>query len=142
MVIRFITLTLTLALGVLQTSLQAHADEPALAELIVIETDAIEPVEILHKVEEFIVDDHLEQRYNYYIYNFEKYDAYLHARAYFDDSGSVSIYGPFSDNKHLNKTESPKLYNEVLAYLKRRFWKIDALGSNGYITVWEQTELD
>ena len=107
-------------------------------ELTIVETDSIRPVEILHKVEEISIDGRIEQRYNYYVYHFEKYGAFLHARAYFDSSGVVSVYGPFSDSEHLKKTGSPKLYNEVLNYLKRRFVRIDALGTEGYVTIWKQ----
>lgn len=142
MVGQFKTLTLILAFTALLTPMQAHADEPIQFELTIIETDAIEPAKILHRVKEIVIVDYLEQRYNYYIYYFEKYGAFLHARAYFENNGIVSIYGPFSDNKQIKKAEAPKLYNEVLAYMKRRFLRIEALGPQGYVTLWKQPELE
>lgn len=135
-------LALALVLMAFQFTVQLSAAEPKPLELHIVETDSITPVEILHNVEEIFIDGRLEQHYNYYIYRFEKYGAFLHARTYYDNNSVVSVYGPFSDRGSLKKTKAPKLYNEVLDYLKRRFMVIDILGTEGYVTIWKQPDFE
>lgn len=67
-------------------------------------------------------DGSVEQIYNHLIYRFGGSE--IVARAYFDDPGKVSIMkaGPVPD--------------EVLGYLKDRFWQIDQLGGEGFRTIW------
>ena len=112
--------------------------------------DDIEPVEIQHLVDEIIVEGELEQYYNYIDYHFEKFGAYCRARTYLDEIGTVSVLGPFSDRQSIDVIEAPNLWEEVMAYLKRRFVIIQILGHEGYEDVWrhpgfeelKQTPLD
>ena len=104
------------------------------------EADPIRPVEISHDVDEIIVDGLLEQHYNFLDYHFEKYDAYCHARTYLDDIETVRMFGPYSDRDSEDEVDAPELYREVLAYLKRRFPIIEALGDDGYVTIWRLSD--
>ena len=100
------------------------------------DNDPILPMEIHHEVDRIVIDGKLEQEYNYWIYVFKKYGAFVKARSYRDDIGVVSIFGPFADEACQKQIEAPELYAEVLSYLKRRFMAIDRLDEEGYITVW------
>ena len=104
--------------------------------------DPIEPVEIRHDVDRIVVDGKLEQEYNYWIYQFDKYGAFIKARSYRDDIGVVSIFGPFADETCQEQIEAPELYAEVLSYLKRRYMAIDRLDEEGYTTVWTRPSDD
>lgn len=67
-------------------------------------------------------DGGIEQIYNHLIYRFA--GSGLLARAYFDEPDKVSIMS------------GGKVPDEVLTYLKDRFWQIDQLGREGYVTIW------
>jgi len=99
--------------------------------------DSIAPLEIEHQVDEVIVDGKLEQQYNHFVYHFENGEAYCWARAYSDHIDEVSIFGPFISCESLDSVDAPEFYNDILEYLKRRFGRIDALGEEGYKTVWQ-----
>jgi hypothetical protein len=103
-----------------------------------LDTDLITPVEIKHQVEEIFAEGELTERYNHIVYEFEKDGVYCFANAYLDGIDVVSIFGPFSDREQRNTVESPEFYEQVLAYLKRRFFVITTLGEEGYVTVWQQ----
>lgn len=73
---------------------------------------------------EIIRDDDgaILQIYNHLIYRFDNPDVV--ARAYLDEPERVSI---------LTRGEVP---DNIISYLKDRFWQIDQLGSDGYVTLW------
>ncbi|NNE24096.1 MAG: hypothetical protein HKN11_15945 [Rhizobiales bacterium] len=102
------------------------------------QSDPISPVEIVHDVEDIVVDGHLEQHYNFVDYHFEKYGAYCWARTYLDEIDSVSLHGPYRDRGSEQEVSAPELRNEVIAYLKRRFSVIEAPGDRGPETIWER----
>lgn len=66
----------------------------------------------------------IEQIYNHLVYRFGA-DTSIVARAYFDEPYKVSILS------------SGGIPDEVMGYLKERFWQIDRLGGAGYETIWE-----
>ena len=99
--------------------------------------DPISPVSIEHGVDEIIIAGELEQKYNFLTYHFEKYGAYCRADAYLDDIGTVFLRGPYPDREIEEDIEAPELYQEVLAYLKRRYLSIEVPGEHGFETIWE-----
>ncbi len=105
------------------------------------EDDQISPKQIRHNVEEIFNSGELEQKYNYLVYEFEKYDACASARTYLDDIGTVSVYGPVSCKRNNDAVKAPKLVSEIMTYLKRRFFVIDKLGDAGYETLWKHPDL-
>ncbi len=101
------------------------------------ESDAIIPVEIRHEVDEVIIEGQTEWYYNYLVYRFERNGSHCTARSYLEEAHKVSIFGPFSGQEPSVRVEAPDLFNDVVAYLKRRFPAIDALRENGYETIRE-----
>jgi hypothetical protein len=97
--------------------------------------DAVQPTEIEHRCEEMFDGNRLIQRYNYIVYHFENGGRYSWARAYFDDAGTVALYGPFHSRATKNPIAGGAMDDDVLAYLRRWFRKIERLGSGGYVTV-------
>ena len=99
-----------------------------------VDSDATEPTAIEHKCEEIFVDGVLEERYNYIVYHFDANGAYMWARTYIDEIGSVSIHGPFESRTTRELPQRP-LDAAVLSYLKRRFTTVRMLGAEGYVTL-------
>jgi len=102
-----------------------------------IDPDPARPSEIEHKCDEILDGDTLVQKYNYFVYHFERDGRYFWARTYTHEIGTVSVYGPF-DGRGTMKPLSGRLDDAMLSYFKRRFEKIDMLGSEGYVTIWSQ----
>lgn len=102
-----------------------------------VDPDGAKPTDIEHKCDEIFDGDALQQKYNYFVYHFERDGCYFWARTYVEEIGTVSIYGPFDGRETMKPIPGP-LDDTVLAYLKRRFEKIETLGSGGYVTVWSQ----
>ena len=102
-----------------------------------VDPDSAKPTDIEHKCDEISDGDTLQQKYNDFVYHFESDGRYFWARSYVEDIGTVSIYGPF-DGRETMKPISGPLDEAILAYLRRRFEKIDTLGSGGYMTVWSR----
>jgi len=102
-----------------------------------IDPDGAKPTEIEHKCDEIFDGDTLLQKYNYVVYHFERGGRYFWARTYVEDIGTVSIHGPF-DGRDTKKSIAGPQDEAILAYLKRRFLKIDTLGSGGYVTIWRR----
>ena len=99
--------------------------------------DALTPSRIDHLVEEIYADGALEQKYNYLVYHFERNGAYIRARAYLDEIGVVSIYGPYeSELVNSAPVEDAAFFALALAYLKRRYETVQKLAGDGYETVW------
>ena len=96
--------------------------------------DAVQPTEIEHRCDEMFDGERLIQRYNYIVYHFENGGRYFWARAYLDDAGAVAMYGPFDSRAAKNPVAAGGLDDDVIAYLKRRFRKVQTLGSGGYTT--------
>jgi hypothetical protein len=96
-----------------------------------LDEDPVQPNAVEHKCEEIFDGDRLEQRYNYLIYHFELSGSYFWARAYLDDIKSVSLHGPFESRATMRPVEG-SLDEAVIAYLKRRFWNIQTLQTDGY----------
>jgi hypothetical protein len=91
-----------------------------------VDHDPVRPTAIEHKCEEIFEGDGQEQRYNYLIYHFDRNGVYFWARTYLDDIETVSLYGPFESKVTMKPVGGP-LDEAVLAYLKRRFSKIETL---------------
>ena len=97
--------------------------------------DPILPVRITHECERIWNGNSLEQEYNYLVYEF---DTELHsywARSYLDDINKVSIYGPFRSNKREPALGKQEIDERIVAYFRRRYRKLQGLGSNGYIVI-------
>jgi hypothetical protein len=103
----------------------------------VVDPDTVKPTQIEHKCDEIFDGDTLQQKYNYFVYHFERDGRYFWARTYVEDIDTVSIYGPF-DGRETMKPISGSPDDAILAYLKRRFEKIDTLGPEGYVTIWSR----
>jgi hypothetical protein len=102
-----------------------------------IDSDDVRPTEIEHRCEEMFDGDTLVEEYNYFVYHFDRNGRYFWARTYTHEIGTVSVFGPF-DGRGTTKRLSGPLDDAMLSYLKRRFGKIDMLGSEGYVTIWFQ----
>ena len=82
-----------------------------------------------HQVDEIWVEGNLEQRYNFIDYHFMVDERRYRARTYLDEADKVALYGPFgSDNQVLGDSFDSR----VVAYLRRRFRKLERLGAGGY----------
>lgn len=105
-----------------------------------IEEDPIEPVSVVHNVDEALQGGEPGFRYNYLVYRFVRDGAEMGARCYLDDAGEVSIHGPSVLNDGtgpLVSVEAPALRQAVLRYLTRRFNVITELsGDRGYEPIW------
>ena len=100
-----------------------------------VESDAIKPTRIEHCCEEIWDGDRLEQQYNYLVYDFDCEGVRWRARYYLGDD-AISILAAFGADGTpigLVARECPEV---VLAYLRRRFTKIDVLTEEGYETLW------
>lgn len=102
-----------------------------------VDPDTVKPTGIEHKCDQMFDGDTLLQEYNYFVYHFERDGRYFWARSYVEDIGTVAIYGPFDGRETKEPTSGP-LDDAILSYLKRRFLKIDTLGSGGYVTIWRR----
>ena len=102
-----------------------------------VDPDRAKPTEIEHKCDEMFDGDTLLQKYNYFVYHFERDGRYFWARTYVEDIGTVSIHGPFDGRGTMKPISDPR-DEAILSYLQRRFEKIDALGSGGYVTIWRR----
>ncbi|MDQ4087260.1 MAG: hypothetical protein M3177_04490 [Pseudomonadota bacterium] len=65
------------------------------------------------------------------------------ARTYLHDIDTVSIYGPYAGRDHTREASAPAFEAAVIAYLQRRFNRIDRLSRDEnsptpYITVWRR----
>lgn len=89
--------------------------------------DPITPTEIEHLVDEIWDGSSLEQRYNYLDYHFELGGAYCRARVYIDDTGTVTLFGPFERRGSLSKVDRPDLETAATAYLAKRFPEVKRL---------------
>lgn len=104
------------------------------------ESDPIEPVSIVHNVDEVGGGGGISERYNYLNYRFERDDVVVLARVYLYDLAGVSISPPatepFPGGPH-SSVEAPRFYDDVMLYLARRFRVISALTDEfGYQPVW------
>lgn len=104
--------------------------------------DPIEPVLIVHKVDEIGVGGFVEQRYNYLAYRFERDDAVIYARAYLDEPGYVSVRPPATESTYgvpLDDVDAPTFHNDVMLYFARRFRVITAPHHQlGFQPIWVQ----
>jgi hypothetical protein len=102
--------------------------------------DLIHPVQIRHEIEEIYNGGELEQIYNYIVYEFERSGTYVRARAYLDDIRTVSVFGPCRGENSGERIAAAELVDAVLAYLKRRYVRIDMFYEDvGYETIWLQS---
>ena len=99
-----------------------------------VDEDAISPTMIEHRCEDIVSEGKLEQRYNYIVYHFECDSAYFWARAYLDDVKTVSLHGPF-ENRTTKRPVEGAFNAAVLAYLKRRYQIVQALGDGAYAPI-------
>ncbi len=100
--------------------------------------DIISPVLIDHSVDEIFAASVLQERFSFLDYHFEKNERYLQARAYLDDIETVVIYGPYESRDSLTPVSDDAFKGEVVAYLKRRFSRIEeSSGDEAFDLVWE-----
>jgi hypothetical protein len=100
----------------------------------VVDTDEVEPVEIEHRCEELFDGATLREKYNYIACHFEREARYFWARSYTNEIDTVSVSGPFDARSTMNSL--PGRFDDAgLCYLRRRFKKIQMLGSSGYAPV-------
>jgi hypothetical protein len=83
--------------------------------------------EIEHAVDEIWDGSTLEQHYNYLDYHFEQGGAYLRARAYLDDMGEVTLFGPFKARGSIAKVKADAAEQAALTYLHRRYGVVKRL---------------
>lgn len=95
----------------------------------------MEPYQIEHLVEVIGSDGQIDQIYNYLVYKFQDSSAYVWARAYLDDMGTVSIYGPFKSETDLTPVENSSLAHSVIEYMKMRYPNLQTLGASGYVKI-------
>jgi len=95
----------------------------------------MEPYQIEHLVDVLGSDGQIDQVYNYLVYRFQDNGAYIWARAYLDDIGTISIYGPFNSDTDLTPVENSSLMNGVIDYMKIRYADLQAFGENGYVKI-------
>jgi hypothetical protein len=57
---------------------------------------------------------------------------------YIDRIGTVSLFGPFKGEEKRERVSDPEMVDAVVAYMKRRFDRIDRLGDDGYETIWRR----
>ncbi|MEM1102887.1 MAG: hypothetical protein AAGH48_02135 [Pseudomonadota bacterium] len=107
---------------------------------ILMTEDPTVPTEIEHLVEYIIVDGQLEERYNHIVYSFQAENSHISARTYLDEIDTVSVFGPFGGPHGNEKISDDEHFDNVLGYLKRRFFRIDVLGDSdtGYVTIWPE----
>lgn len=89
-------------------------------ECDVLPPDPIEPVAIVHKVDEISVGGRIQESYNYLDYRFERDGAVVHARAYLYEPNCVSADLPATESSYgirLDVIEAPDFYNDVMLYL-------------------------
>ena len=112
-----------------------------MTEFCFVDEDPVRPTEIEHRCEEIFDDGAMTQRYNYLVYHFVGDGAHFTARAYLDSIDTVSVYGPF-EGRDSSKPVSGPMNEAMLAYLKRRFRRIEKLGDEGegYVTLWSADE--
>lgn len=103
-----------------------------------VEGDEISPAEIQHRKDDIWQGNELLESYNYFTYVFRSGGVNITARTYINEIHSVALYGPMLDGDPNQRAEAPEFREAVLAYLKRRFRKIEVLGSAGYETIWRQ----
>ena len=104
-----------------------------MAEHRIVDRDEVVPTEIEHRCEETFAGEELEQKYSYIVYYFNCNGAYFWARTYIDEIDTVSVYGPFEGRRTTSRIRGP-LDEGMLSYLKRRFRRVQTLGSDGMWT--------
>ena len=57
-----------------------------------VDPDSAKPTEIEHKCDEIFDGGTLQQKYNYFVYHFERDGRYFWARTYVEEIGTVSVY--------------------------------------------------
>lgn len=97
-----------------------------------VDEDAIAPLRIEHRCEALFDGDQLEEVYNYLLYEFGAGGRTYWARAYLDEIGTVSLYGPSASQGSRKRLKEP-IAPEILAYLRRRFQTIQILENDGYV---------
>lgn len=105
--------------------------------------DRIEPVRILHSVDEIYADGEMEQEYNFLDYIFERDGVTFRARAYLDSVYQVALYGPFDAASEERIPSAPEMKRDILGYLRRRFSEIQSLDpeSSTYVTIWSSRQM-
>jgi len=99
-------------------------------------SDPISPVRIVHNCEQLWDGKKLMQCYNYIEYDFETEAHRYRARSYLGKNASVAIYGPFHKSEDGGTVVAGiEIDSRVLSYLRRRFAKIEKLGTSGYTTI-------
>lgn len=106
-----------------------------MAETRLEDVDLILPVRITHECERIWNGNSLEQEYNYLVYEFDTDRHSYWARSYLDDINKVSIFGPFRPNTRNPAPGKQEIDERVLAYFRRRYRKLQRLGSNGYVAI-------
>jgi hypothetical protein len=102
-----------------------------------VDSDRAKPTEIAHECAEIFDRDTLVQEYNYIVYHFDRDGRCFWARTYKEEIDTVFVYGPFDGRSTMNQLSGP-LDDVMLSYFKRRFGKIDTLGSDGYVVIWSR----
>lgn len=98
--------------------------------------DILHPVRITHYCEKIWDGDTLQQNYNYLLYEFEIGPHRYQARSYLDDIDTVAVYGPFAKGSASNEPlAGADIDQQILAYLRRRYTKIDRFGPGGYVPI-------
>ncbi len=100
--------------------------------------DAIGPTTLDHYIDELRDAGELLQRYNYFVYHFERDGFSYQARAYLDFIEEVSLLAPL--DRPVTRSDAEEAFRrDVLQYLKRRHDRIQELGQEGYVTIWERS---
>jgi hypothetical protein len=86
------------------------------------------PLAITHERDTIMFGGKIVQDYRFLVYRFRGSGGDISARMYFDDPWTVSVFPPAPDST---------IDSDVLAYLKRRFNRIQQFGTpEGYTEIW------
>ena len=99
--------------------------------------DPIVPVSITHDVDVIVDGGVLEQHYNFIDYLFERDGVFSKARVYLDEESTAIVYDAYADSSMDVRVDAPELLADIAAYLKRRYNRIELLGSEGRKLLWQ-----
>lgn len=109
------------------------------SEFIFFNTEnGVEPFRIAHNRDVIFNHGELEQDYNFIDYFFGDTDDPIHARHYLKDD-HVLVDLPKVSRVNALKDAQGAFPRDVLAYLQKRFARIDVLVAEGYEEFWRQS---
>lgn len=100
-----------------------------------IEEDAVVPTRISHQCQEMVTDKGHDAYYNFLVYEFVVDGMTYGARAYLDEIGTVSIFGPDTGASSGDDAVGP-IDPRIIAYFRRRYKRIKRFTrESGYVSL-------